>query len=42
MEFTLDDLKKLADEMEEGEPENVEDLAAEMGAEDEEEPSGKY
>ena len=38
MEFTLDDLKKLADEMEEGEPENVEDLAAEMGAEDEEEP----
>ena len=35
MEFTLDDLKKLADEMEEGTPEDVEDLAADMGAEDE-------
>ena len=37
MEFTLDDLKRLAGEMEEGEPEDVEDLAADMGAEEEEE-----
>ena len=37
MEFTLDDLKKLAGEMEEGEPEDVEGLAVDMGAEEEEE-----
>ena len=37
MEFTLDDLKKLASEMEEGEPEDVEALAADLGAEGEEE-----
>ena len=36
MEFTLDDLKKLADEMEMGEPEDVEDLAVDMGADEEE------
>ena len=33
MEFSLDDLRKIADEMEMGEPAPVEDLAAEMGAE---------
>ena len=33
MEFSLDDLKKIADEMEMGEPAPSEDLAAELGAE---------
>ena len=37
MEFSLDDLKKIADEMEMGEPSPAADLAADMGAEGDEE-----
>ena len=39
MEFTMKDLKRISKEMEEGEPEEVEKLAAKLGAEDEDEAS---
>ena len=41
MEFSLDDLRKIADEMEMGEPAPAEDLATEFGAEGEEEEEDK-